>query len=189
MLPSTTAAPGPDGPAYAHGVSSGGALLLRAVAAGLPLARISLLEPPYRVPGAPPAPARYIATLQSYVDARDRDGLVTYFQTEVVGLPAELVESFRGTPMWQASCAMAPTLVHDVHCLGGNDHSLPVGLLARVGIPSLLVTSSGTAGWLGQTAEPVAAALPHGERVRLEGGFHQVPTEVLAPALAAFYRR
>jgi pimeloyl-ACP methyl ester carboxylesterase len=188
-LSAVVAAAGGDGPVHAHGVSSGGALLLRAVAAGLPMTRISVLEPPWRVPGAPPPPPRYIATLQGYVDADDRDGLVEYFQTQVVGLPPELVRSFRGTPMWAAFCAMAPTLVHDGLLLGGDDHSVPTDILAQVGIPALLITSSGTSGWLGQAAEPVAAALPHGEWVRLEGGFHQVPPEVLAPALAAFYRR
>ncbi len=54
----------------------------------------------------------------------------------------------------------------------------------------LAVTSSGTGvPWLSQTAEHVAGAVPAGEWVRLEGGFHEVPPAVLAPALAAFYRR
>ena len=75
-LAAVTAAAGGDGPAYAHGVSSGGALLFRAVSAGAPFDRVSVLEPPYRVPGVPPAPPQYIATLQRYVDADDRDGLV-----------------------------------------------------------------------------------------------------------------
>jgi hypothetical protein len=53
----------------------------------------------------------------------------------------------------------------------------------------LAVTSSGTApSWLSQTAEQVASAVPAGQWVRLEGGYHQVPPAVLAPALAAFYR-
>ena len=188
-LSAVVAAVGSAEPAYAHGVSSGGALLFRAVAAGLPLTRISVLEPPYRVPGSPPPPPRYIATLQDYVDRDDRDGLAEYFQTQVVGLPPELVQSFRGTPMWARLSAMAPTLVDDGLCLGGDDHSLPVDLLASIRLPVLAVTSSGTVSWLGQTAEQVAAALPAGEWVRLDGGYHQVPTDVLAPVLAAFYRR
>jgi pimeloyl-ACP methyl ester carboxylesterase len=176
------------GPAYAHGVSSGAALLLRAVAAGLPVERLSVFEPPYRVPGAPPPPPDYIATLQRYGDADDRDGLVAYFQTQVIGLPEAMVQGFRGDPMWASLCAMAPTLVYDGLALGGDDHSLPGEMLASVGVPVLAVTSSGTAGWLGQTVEPVAAALPDARSVRLEGGFHQVPAPTLAPALAAFYR-
>lgn len=189
-LAAVVEAAGAGSPAYAHGVSSGGALLLRAAAAGLPLNRLSVFEPPFRVPGAPPAPPRYVATLRRFLDAGDRDGLVAYFQTEVVGLPAELVGSFRGTPMWAGLCALAPTLVHDGLVLGGDDHSLPVDLLASVPLPVLAVTSSGTAApWLAQTAEHVSAALPAGEWVRLEGGFHQVPAEALAAVLAAFYRR
>lgn len=176
------------GPVYAHGVSSGAALLLRAVAAGLPVERVSVFEPPYRVEGSPPPPANYIATLQRYVDADDRDGLVAYFQTQVIGLPEAMVQGFRGDPMWASLCALAPTLVHDGLALGGDDHSLPEELLASVRVPVLAVTSSGTAGWLGQTVEPVAAALPAGEWVRLDGGFHEVPVASLAPALAGFYR-
>src|SRR4051794_12922136 len=92
----------PGSPVFAHGVSSGGALLLRAVDAGVPVARASVLEPPYRIPGAPPpAPADYVGTLQSYIDRDDRSGLVEYFQTEVIGLPADMVASAKGTPMWQ----------------------------------------------------------------------------------------
>jgi hypothetical protein len=153
------------------------------------VSRISVLEPPYRVPGAPPAPPDYIATLHGYVDGDDLDGLTEYFQTQVVGLPAGMVQSFRGTPMWDRLATMSPTLVHDGLCLGGDDQSLPVDLLSSVGLPALLVTSSGTASWLGQTAEQVAAALPAGEWVRLDGGYHEVPVPVLAPVLAAFYRR
>ena len=183
-------AAGQDGVAYAHGVSSGGALLLRAVAAGVPVARVSVLEPPYRVAGAPPAPERYIDTLQGFVDADDRSGLVEYFQTRVIGLPAEMVTRLRGTPMWHALEEMAPTLRYDGLALGGDDHSLPVDLLSRVDVPVLAVTSTGTATpWMGRATEELAAALPSGEFARLEGGFHEVPVEVLAPALAAFYRR
>jgi alpha-beta hydrolase superfamily lysophospholipase len=49
----------PDRTAYAHGASSGGALLLRAIAHGAPVMKASVLEPPYRVEGAPPAPRNY----------------------------------------------------------------------------------------------------------------------------------
>src|SRR3954470_4951083 len=179
----------PGAPVFAHGVSSGGALLLRAVDAGVPVARVSVLEPPYRIEGAPPAPDDYVGTLQSYVDRDDRSGLVEYFQIQVIGLPAEMVASFQGTPMWQGLEALAPTLVYDAHALGGDDQSLPADVLGRIGIPLLGVTSEGTAvPWMSRTAEVVAGAVPDGRWVRLPGGFHQVEPAVLAPALAAFYR-
>src|ERR1700736_6015725 len=50
-------------PAFVHGQSSGGVLGLRAAAAGAPIRRLSMMEPPFRVEGAPPAPERYLETL------------------------------------------------------------------------------------------------------------------------------
>jgi hypothetical protein len=134
------------------------------------------------------SPADYVGTLQSYVDRDDRSGLVEYFQTQVIGLPAQMVDSFKGTPMWQGLEAIAPTLVYDAHAMGGDDQSLPADVLGRIGIPLLGVTSDGTGvPWMRQTAEVVAEAVSDGRWVRLPGGFHQVEPAVLAPALAEFY--
>lgn len=178
-------------PVHAHGVSSGAALLLRAVAggaSGVGVASISVFEPPFRTPGAPPPPDRYVETLTGYVDRGDRTGLVEYFQTQVIGMPPERVAGFKQTPMWAGLEALSPTLVYDAHVLGGDDQTLPTDLLARVEVPLLAVTSTGTAApWMGQATEAVASAVPHGRFVRLEGAFHDVPAPVLAPALAAFY--
>jgi pimeloyl-ACP methyl ester carboxylesterase len=178
-----------DDRVFLHGVSSGAALVFQALAAGIEAARASGLEPPYRVEGAPPAPADYIATLQEMVDRDDQEGLIEYFHTQVVGLPVEMLEPARQSPMRQGMIAMAPTLIADGLALGGDDQSLPVGMLSRVRVPVLTVTSTGTVmPWLGQAAERVAQSLPNGRAVRLEGGFHEVPTGTLAPALAGFYR-
>src|SRR5438309_1386488 len=139
-LAAVIGAAGASGPVFAHAISSGAGLLFRALAAGSPVRRASVLEPPYRVPGAPPAPERYIETLRSFVAAEDRDGLVEYFQTQVIGLPAPMVASMKGTPAWQWLCAIAPTLVYDGLVMGGDDQSLPVDLLGGIEIPVLAVT-------------------------------------------------
>jgi pimeloyl-ACP methyl ester carboxylesterase len=188
-LAAVIGAANPGGPVHAHGVSSGGALLLRALASGVPVRRASVLEVPYRIEGAPPAPDRYIETLRGFVAAGDRAGLVEYFHTRVVGLPVELLEPMKGTAAWDALLAMAPTLVYDGLALGGDDQSLPVAMLAAVPVPLLAVTSTGTAvPWMAQTGDSVAGAVPDGRSIRLEGGFHEVAPEVLGPALADFYR-
>jgi hypothetical protein len=188
-LAAVATAAGGGGAVFAHGVSSGGALLLRALAAGVPVRRASVFEVPYRITGAPPPPERYIETLSGFVARDDRAGLIEYFHTQVVGMPAAMLEPMKGTPAWDALLAIAPTLVHDGLALGGDEQPLPVDLLSGIPLPVLAVTSTGTAvPWMAQTSEAVAAALPAGSWVRLEGGFHQVPVETLAPALAAFYR-
>jgi pimeloyl-ACP methyl ester carboxylesterase len=186
-LAAVIAGASPDRTACAHGVSSGGALLLRAVADGAPVLRASVLEPPYRVEGAPPAPQDYRRTLQRFIDSGDRGGAVEYFMTQAVGVPAEAVAEMRATPAWGYLQQMAHTLLYDAEALGGDDHALPTDLLTGITIPVLAVSSASTAPWLASAADAVASALPRGRHQRLEGGFHEVPPAVLGPALAAFY--
>lgn len=180
---------GPASEAYLHGISSGGALVIEALAAGLPVARASALEVPYRTEAFPPAPPDYIETLERFEQAGDREGIVRYFHTQVVGMPEEGLAHMVGTPMWDALLAIAPTVRYDGLCLGGDDQSMPTERLATITTPFLAVASSGTqAPWLHDAPAALAHALPHGEHVELEGGFHDVPARTLAPVLADFYR-
>ena len=177
-----------DSAAYAFGVSSGGALVLEAVAAGAPISRASAIEVPYRTAAWPPAPDDYIGTLERFEAAGDREGILRYFNNVVVGMPAEMVEGMRGTPSWEPMLAMTYTVKYDGLCLGGDDQRLPAETLRRVTVPFLAVCSSGTAmPWLHDSAGVLADALPDGRAVELPGEFHQVPASVLAPALASFY--
>jgi alpha-beta hydrolase superfamily lysophospholipase len=180
---------GTDQPAYACGASSGGALVIEAVAAGVPLAKAAAIEVPYRTESWPPPPEDYIGTLERFEAAGDREGILRYFNNKVVGMPEEMVESMRGTPAWEPLLAMTYTVKYDGMCLGGDDQSLPADTFAKVTVPFLAVCSSGTQmPWLHDSAEVVAAALPNGTAVELPGGFHEVPAPTLAPALAEFFR-
>ena len=175
--------------AFAHGISSGGALVLRAAVAGAPLAAVSVLEVPYRIEGAPPAPENYIETLDAFNAAGDNEGTLRFFHTRAVGLPEEMLEGMKGSPMWDAMLALAPTVVYDGWCLGGDDQSLPTDLLGSVTVPALSIDSTGTSiPFLREAAAQVAQAIPSGQHTTLEGEFHGVPAATLAPALAAFYR-
>jgi pimeloyl-ACP methyl ester carboxylesterase len=172
-------------PARLYGNSSGGVLAMRAAAAGVPVERLAILEPPFRVDGAPPLPHRYRETLvELTAEARHSDA-VEYFLTRAVGLPPEAVEQTRRSPAWPAMQRMAPTLVYDTDVTG--DGGLPVALLAEVVTPTLVLGSASSAPWLRAAASAVAAALPHAEHRSLAGALHSVPPDVLAPALAEFF--
>lgn len=176
-------------PSYAFGVSSGGALVIEAIAAGAPIAKGSAIEVPYRTAAWPPPPADYIGTLEAFEAKGDRAGIVRYFNNEVVGMPAEMVDNMVGTPMWDSLLSMAYTVKYDGLCLGGDEQDIPGETFARVKVPFLSICSSGTQlPWLHDAAGVVAQALPTGTSVELPGEFHQVPAEVLAPALADFFR-
>jgi pimeloyl-ACP methyl ester carboxylesterase len=176
------------GHAFVHGISSGAVLCLVAAASGAPVDAVSALEPPYRVVAeAPPVPDGYTATLVELTSTGRRDDAVAYFMTEAVGQPPEAVAQARKMPMWPALAAMAHTLVYDAR-LTGEGQGLPASL-GEVGVPVLGVYSTGSPSWLVASAEAVAKAVPDGDVVGLDGGFHEVPAATLAPVLAEFYRR
>ena len=185
----TAAAGGPGEPAYVYGVSSGGALVIEAIAAGAPITKGSAIEVPYRTESWPPAPEDYIGTLERFEAAGDREGILRYFNTKAVGMPDEMVDGMVGTPAWEPLLALTYTVRYDGLCLGGDDQGLPADTFAKVTVPFLAVCSSGTQmPWLHDSAKVIAAALPNATQVELPGGFHEVPAATLAPALAAFYR-
>ncbi len=78
-----------------------------------------------------------MSTLENFIDAGDRAGLIEFFHTKVVGLPIEMLEPMKGTPMPDSFLAMAPTLVYDALALGGDDHCLPVSMLGDLKVPAL----------------------------------------------------
>jgi len=173
------------GSAFVHGMSSGAVLALRAAAAGVPIERLSVLEPPFRVAGAPPAPERYVENLIEMTTTGRRGDAAAYFMTAAVGLPPEMVEGAKQSPMWAALEAMTPTLVYDAYVMG--DNQVPTELLSSVRIPTLVLHSTASPAWLQDAAAATAAAMPAGQLSGMEGTFHDVPPEALAPALAAFF--
>src|SRR5699024_11070006 len=94
--------------AVLYGISSGGALCLRAAAAGVPVDAVAALEPPYRVgEDAPKVPDGYTDTIVELCAAGRRGDAVAFFMTQAVGQPPEAVEQARKLPMWPALEAMA----------------------------------------------------------------------------------
>jgi len=102
---------------YAH--SSGSALALRAGAAGLPIAKLVLHEPPYN----PDDEDRRLATREEAkrietLLAEDRRGDAVEYFCLSVGMPREMVEGMRHTPRWAEIEAMAPTMAYYSELMG-----------------------------------------------------------------------
>lgn len=177
------------GTAGVHGQSSGGALADRATAAGLPVTSLSTFETPYRVGEGPKPPADYLEHLQDLYDADQPEAMLEYFMTAGVGQPQEAVDQMKQLPFWGALVPLGRTVLYDGYCLGGSHAPLPTDLLATITVPVLTLGSTGSPDWLRAGAEAVAAAVPDGRFVVLEGEFHSAPTPVLAPVLADHHRR
>lgn len=176
-------------PALVCGFSSGAVLALDAAAAGLPISRLALFEPPFVVDDSrPPAPADYVARLDASVaDGRPGDA-VELFLTGAAGFPAEVVAGIRQSPFWPALEAVAPTIAYDGRIMGTTmlGRPLPAGRWAAVSVPTLVMYGRGTEPWLQSAARALADLLPAATLLPVEGEQHNVAAEVLAPVLRRF---
>jgi alpha-beta hydrolase superfamily lysophospholipase len=173
------------GSAGLFGNSSGAVLALRATAAGLPVTRLALWEPPFMVdPDAPRRQREYLTRLDELINAGRRGDAMALFMT-TVGLPREQIEGMRRSPIWPDLEAVAPTLVYDAKVMG--DSTLPADLGAAVRVPTLILTGGDSGRWADNAARAVTARLPAALHDVLAGQTHAVAWDVLAAPLDAFF--
>jgi pimeloyl-ACP methyl ester carboxylesterase len=174
---------------YAH--SSGAGLALHAAAAGLPILRLVLHEPPYTPDGAEEERriAREIGERHRVLLAENRRGDAVELVMTTTGMPLEMVEEMRQSPRWGELEAMAPTIVYDSEIMGdiSTGGTVPADLLGRATTESLVLVGGASPEWMIAVGRQVADALPNGQHRVLEGQEHVVPPEVLVPVLAGFF--
>jgi pimeloyl-ACP methyl ester carboxylesterase len=170
------------GARFACAFSSGSMVLLRA---GLPFEKQAVMEPPFRVAGAPPAPERYLERLQEFAAAGDGGGAAELFMVEAVGQPKEMVDQIRQTPMWAKLESIAPTLAYDALQMG--DSAVPTALLQATEVPTLALFSNASPDWLKNAVQQVADALPNGKAEGRDGTFHTVPADTLTRVLSDYF--
>jgi pimeloyl-ACP methyl ester carboxylesterase len=174
------------GSARLYGSSSGAALAMEAAAAGVPIARLALWEPPYIVGDSRPRPDPDTASIYRKFVAEGRRGdAVEYFMAKVVGLPPDFVGFARSQPWWPNQEALAHTLAYDAEIMG--DYTVPTDRVARVAVPTLVLTGGASYDWFAETAQAIVDALPDGRHQVLEGQSHDVSPDVLGPVLAEFF--
>jgi hypothetical protein len=84
---------------------------------------------------------------------------------------------------------MAPTLEYD-NAIVGDDRSVPVGIAARVKVPTLVMdggASLGPAPFMRATADKLGKSIPGAQRRVIEGQAHDLSAKVLVPILVKFF--
>lgn len=176
------------GTASVFGHSSGAVLALEAARRGLPVAKVAAYETPFIPEGSRPRPAADLTErLVRLVQAGDRDGATALFQTEGIGLPAEMVEGMRHSGMWGYLTGLAHSLPYDT-ALFEPGWPVPSGQLASIGVPTLAIAGSQTFPWLAAATSEVAQAVPGARFLVLEGQDHGVlhQPQALVPCLREF---
>lgn len=171
------------GSAAVLGISSGGALAAHAAASGLPISRLVMWEPPFRLdPDGQLASKEYVARLTELL-AEDRRGDALALFMSLVGLSPEMIDGMRQSPYWAVGERMAPTLAYDAAVLG--DGPVP-DRFAQIDSPALVLAGGDSPEWFRESAQAAAAAIPGGAYDVLPGQTHQVAADVLASAVHAF---
>jgi len=168
-----------------YGHSSGARLALDGAAAGLPMSRLAVYEPPFRL-GPPSSGAASLRTrVERLLQAGDRSAAAALHLRES-GTPEHVVQFMQQAPWWSRMEQFAPTLPYDEALCG--DLTIPRGRLERIGIPTLVLGGANSdPEWL--TALRSAADTVPGAVFDVLAGQDHVPADdVLEPALTMFFQ-
>jgi pimeloyl-ACP methyl ester carboxylesterase len=171
--------------AFVYGHSSGAALALRAAGSGGPVTAVAAYEPPYIIAGTRELAVDPAARIEAMVAAGNRADAVRFWMTDVTAAPPGILAMMENSPMWPGLQALAHTLPYDL-ALGG-DQGIPVGYLATITGPALVLGGASSPDWFQRTVEATAAAIPGARLVMVPGQGHNVPPEVIAPLLTDFF--
>jgi pimeloyl-ACP methyl ester carboxylesterase len=179
------------GSAFVWGISSGAVLALRAAAAGLPIRKLALYQPPFLVDESSHVPpADFRTRLDELVAANRRGEAVSYFMTKGMGAPALFVNLIRvARPMWSRLKVLAHTLPYDLAIMGDTVSGKPLASdpWASITTPTLVIDGGKSPKSLRKAADALAAILPKADRRTLERQSHNVSMKVLAPVLDGFF--
>jgi pimeloyl-ACP methyl ester carboxylesterase len=176
------------GSAHLLGFSSGGILALRAAAAGLPITKLAVYEPPFdtgQVEGHR-VPPDAVVQLTELIAAGRRGPAVKYFLTRIMGAPAAFYYAMRLMPMWPKMKAVASSLPHDAAIVTAEAGQQP-RYLASIDQPILAVGGAKSSAMLQAAVRCVADGARRGEHRLLAGQTHNVSTKVLAPLIRDFF--
>ena len=178
------------GRAFVLGTSSGAVLALHAAAAGLPITKMALYEPPFIVDDARPSlPEDYVPQLRARAASTDPGSAVEYFMTEAMRMPADQVKGMRGQPSFAPLEGIAHTIAYDGQIMGDmmDGRAEPLLRWDSVETPALVMDGSDSEDWMHHGVDALAKVLPNAERRTLFGQTHQVEPSVLAPELESFF--
>ena len=165
-----------------YGHSSGGVYVFGAALLTENIDRIVVYE------GWPPTTAElwnaspeFIERMEALLQAGEREAVLEMVARELAGLSEEELDAYRSDPSWAARVAVVPTFPREER--GGAQTIFDREHAVNVTMPTLLAVGDQSPPSWQADAESVAAALPDGRIIVLEGQGHGA--DILAPEMFA----
>ncbi|NUR47376.1 MAG: alpha/beta hydrolase [Hamadaea sp.] len=170
---------------YVFANCTGGQIVILAAAAGVPMKKLGLYEPPY---WSRPATTEQIEEIRRLNEAGDHDGAVALFGRDVVGFVTdETIDGFRQHPAWQAFLANAPSTYYDA--IISRDHTqIPHEALAKISAPTLIIRGELTVRGIFDAMEKVVDELADAKLVTMEEVGHLYDQKRVAPIMTEFFQ-
>jgi pimeloyl-ACP methyl ester carboxylesterase len=174
------------GRATLFGHSAGAALSLHAAAAGLPVTRLALYEPPYGPDDElSKNQSRELAVTVKAALAEERrsDAIRLFFAN--FGLPEEMLDGMAADPRM---LGVALTMRHDFEIMGELSRGgiIPEDVVRAVRVPTVVMAGGDSPEFFHDTASRLVALLPAGRLQVVDGCDHSAAAELVAPAVAGF---
>jgi len=181
-LAAVTELAGEPGRVFAN--CTGGIVAVHAAAAGVPMAKLAMYEPPYCYPKITP---EQMARLKQLLAEDRREEAVTLFGMEVVGfLRPETLENFKRHPAWKGFEANAQSMLYD-SIIDEQHSAIPFDLLPKITVPTFLLCGADTAVSIRDALVTLSEEIPDAELVFLEGEGHVPDQRKAAPLVKDFF--
>ncbi len=175
------------GPVCLYGHSSGAAIALQ-IGSKLhkQVRKLAIYEAPYSSDDQERKTAsEYYGQLKKLLkEGRNEDAVALFIRS--VGVSDKQIQAIKRMPMWRGLVAMAPTLAYDSEIMG-EGHTLPVSLLKKIKIPTLVMHGGAGTIHMRDSAQAISKYIPHVQIRTLAGQTHGVSPKVLAPVLIEFF--
>ncbi|MEV0719437.1 alpha/beta hydrolase [Asanoa sp. NPDC050611] len=178
------------GRAYAYGISSGGALTIRAASQLPEIEKAVVYDPPFIVDDSrPPLPDDYVEQLDRAVAENRRGDAVELLMTRAIGVPADWVAAMKADPSWAAMEAVAHTISHDGRIMGTTMSGRPLPTEWKsITTPTLVLNGGNSEPFLHTSGRRLADLLPNGEHQVVPDQSHDVAPAAVAPVLRAYLK-
>lgn len=165
------------GGALLAGHSYGG-LVAAGAARLLDLPRLALYEPAM---GGVLSTKDRTERWEDLIAADDRDTVLREFFREIAGYDEAAIAEAEGSPMWEARRRIVPTVPRELRA--ELAHRFDRAAVAEIAAPTLMLVGSESPDWAVRSVDAYLEAIPHAERVVLDGQGHSA--NMTAPGLLA----